>query len=330
MQDREARRFDHMSRPAYQDLPGSAQMARFDSLLIALALSSLISTILLIMVGNFVRVTGYGLGCPDWPLCYGRAVPPLNIGAWVEFSHRLFGGIVGLQIAALAILSWVGYRRDKWIFRPSIIAGVVLLFQVSLGGFHVLNELPQWTGLIHTGVALAIAGLLAIVVAATQPSLRAMSGRFHAAPDESDMSAEAVVAATATYMLLLTGSLVTRTGSSLACPDFPLCGLESISEQLRPFVTIQLIHRIAAIAVALFISLILWRLARRHRHDIGVRRLVISIGVLLIIQFGLGISNILLVLPIWSRVLHLGVGASIWVLMVILAVLLYRARAPIS
>ena len=318
-----------MSRPAYRDLPGLGQAARFDSLLVTLALSSLVSTILLIMVGNFVRVTGYGLGCPDWPLCYGRAVPPLNIGAWVEFSHRLIGGIVGLQIAALAVLSWFAYRQDKWILRPSIAAGVILIVQVSLGGIHVLNELPRWTGLVHTGVALAIAGLLAIVVAVTQPSLRALSNRIRAEPRATDLSAAASAAAVATYVLLLTGSLVTRTGSSLACPSFPLCGLETISDQLRPFVTIQLIHRVVAIAVAFFIGLILWRLVRQLRQDVALRGLAISIGALLVIQFGLGVSNVLFSLPIWSRVLHLGVGASIWVLMVILAVLLHRARSPI-
>jgi heme A synthase len=319
-----------MSRPAYQDLPGIGQTARFDSLLTALALSSLVSTILLIMIGNLVRVTGNGLGCPDWPLCYGRAVPPLNIGAWVEFSHRLFGAIVGLQIAALAALSWVAYRRDKWIFRPSIAAGLVLIVQVSLGGIHVLNELPRWTGLIHTGVALAIAGLLAIVVAVTQPSLRALTRRLYSAPGVTDLSAAAIAAALATYVLLLTGSLVTRTGSSLACPSFPLCGLESVSEQLRPFVTIQLVHRIVAVTVAFFIGLILWRLTRQLPDDIVLRRLAISIAVLLLVQFGLGIVNVFLALPIWSRVLHLGVGASIWALMVILAVVLYRPRSTNS
>lgn len=318
-----------MSRPAIQDLADTGQAARFDSLLTTLALSSLISTVLLIMVGNFVRVTGYGLGCPDWPLCYGRAVPPLEIGAWVEFSHRLFGGIVGLQIAALAVLSWVAYRRDKWIFRPSVAAGVLLIVQVSLGGIHVLNELPRWTGLIHTAVALAIAGLLAVVVTVTQPSLRALSGRLHLAPGAANLSVAAIASAAATYVLLLTGSLVTRTGSSLACPSFPLCGLESISDQLRPFVTVQIIHRIVAIAVAFFIGLILWRLVRQFREDSALRLLCSSIGALILIQFGLGIINVLLALPIWSRVLHLGVGASIWVLIVILAVLLHRSNSPV-
>lgn len=319
-----------MSRSAYQDLAETRQAARFESLLTTLALTSLVSTILLIMVGNLVRVTGYGLGCPDWPLCYGQAVPPLEIGAWVEFSHRLFGGIVGLQIAALAVLSWVAYRRDKWIFRPSVAAGLVLIVQVSLGGIHVLNELPRWTGLIHTGVALAIAGLLAVVVAVTQPSLQALTRRLRSEPGATELSVSFIAAAAATYVLLLTGSLVTRTGSSLACPGFPLCGLESISDQLRPFVTIQLAHRIVAIAVAFFIGLLLWRLLRQLRDDSTLRGLSASIGILILIQFGLGIINVFLALPIWSRVLHLGVAASIWVLMVIMAVLLHRSRSPLS
>ena len=89
-----------------------------------LALTSLISTIILVMVGSIVRVTGYGLGCPDWPLCYGRAVPPIDIAAWVEFGHRLFGGIVSIQIAAFTWLTYRNYKTEKWLWPPALAASV--------------------------------------------------------------------------------------------------------------------------------------------------------------------------------------------------------------
>jgi heme A synthase len=293
-----------------------------------LALTGLLSTILLIMIGSFVRVTGNGLGCPDWPLCYGQAVPPLDMSAWVEFSHRLFGGFVSLQIAAVILLAWRHYRGNKLIWRTAAAAGIVLVIQVTLGGLHVLNELPSWTGLIHTGVAMAIAGLLAVLVAVTHPKLKKLAQESGDLFGRTKLRQGAAIGAAATYLLLLTGSLVTRTGASLACPSFPHCGAAEIPEALSGLVTIQLIHRFSAFTVAAVILLAIWQLLKHGRTSVAARQIAYGLGVLLFLQFALGISNVLLALPIWSRVLHLGVGGSIWVLMLILAVTLRGEQVP--
>ena len=111
----------------------------YGSRLAVLALTSLFSTIILILVGGVVRVTGNGLGCPDWPLCYGQAIPPiLHRGEWVEFSHRLVGLVASAQIMLLLILAWRHYRGQKWIFRPALWATIFLVFQILLGGIHVI------------------------------------------------------------------------------------------------------------------------------------------------------------------------------------------------
>ncbi|MFZ0548944.1 MAG: COX15/CtaA family protein, partial [Candidatus Promineifilaceae bacterium] len=151
-----------MKNSVYEEVSNNQISLSVTPLLRTLALTGLLSTVLLIMVGSFVRVSGNGLGCPDWPLCYGRAVPPSkNLSAWIEFSHRLLGGIVSLQIVAIIFLSWRHYRNNKLIWRTAVATGLVLIVQVSLGGLHVLNELPSWTGLVHTAVAMGVAGLLA-------------------------------------------------------------------------------------------------------------------------------------------------------------------------
>jgi cytochrome c oxidase assembly protein subunit 15 len=123
---------------------------------------------------------------------------------------------------------------------------------------------------------------------------------------------------------MMTGSLVTRTGASLVCPDFPACGLETIPSYLQSIVIIQMVHRISAFVVAFAIILTLWHLLRASGRDRGIQTVSWILIGLLLLQFALGISNVLLALPMWSRVLHLGTAATIWVFLVILSVTLYR------
>jgi heme A synthase len=299
---------------------GNTEIRRFSNL----ALSALISTILLIMVGSIVRVTGNGLGCPDWPLCHGQAIPPFLLSAWVEFLHRLFGAAVVIQAAALIVLSWRWFRQDKWIFRTAVFTSIVLTLQVALGGIHVIHELPRWTGWIHTGVAMMVAGAIATWVAVTRKETRQLGVRTAKLFDGTRLPLWTAIAAGASYVLMLTGSLVTRTGASLVCPDFPACGLETIPDNLQAIVLIQMVHRFSAFIVAFTIILTLWQLLRASGRDRGIQKVAWSLIILLAIQFVLGISNVLLALPMWSRILHLGTAATIWVFLVILSVTLAR------
>ena len=284
-----------------------------------LALSALVSVILLIAMGSIVRVTGYGLGCPDWPLCYGRVVPPALTGAWVEFLHRLLGAVTSLQIVLLGVLSWRYHRDQPWLFRPAVAAVGLLAVQVVLGGLHVIFEIPPVTGWIHTGVAMLIAGLLGVQVVGHWPGILALgeASLF----GQRRFAVWLSVTAGATYLLLLTGSYVTRSGASLACPGFPLCGVATRNR----LIDIQMLHRYAAFSVALLtLVLVVW-LAARGR-DRRLRGYAFGVGGLLVVQFGLGISNVLLRLPMWSRVLHLAVAASFWVSLAMLWSLIWARQ----
>ena len=315
-----------MSVTAYKEETVDAKATSALRTFSALALTALVSTILLIMVGSIVRVTGNGLGCPDWPLCHGQAIPPFLMSAWVEFLHRLFGVVVVLQIGALIVLSWRWYRPDRWIFRTAIFVSIVLSIQVVLGGIHVIYELPRWTGWIHTGVAMLVAGAVAVWLAVTNQSTRSLGKRTAGLLKGTRLALWTTIAAGASYVLLLTGSLVTRTGASLVCPSFPNCGLKMVPSYLQPIVTIQMVHRFTAFTVAFTIALTLWYLLKKSRHDQGLQRIAWALIALLTLQFALGISNVLLALPMWSRILHLGTAATIWVFLVILSVILLRGE----
>ena len=315
-----------MTSTTYEQAPTTEKSASALRTFSTLALAALFSTILLIMVGSIVRVTGNGLGCPDWPLCHGQAIPPFLMSAWVEFLHRLFGAAVVLQIGALIVLSWRWYRPDKWIFRTAIFATAALTIQVFLGGIHVIYELPRWTGWIHTAVAMLVAGSIAVWLAITNRSTRDLGKRTAKLLEGTRLQLWTAIAAGASFVLLLTGSLVTRTGASLVCPSFPECGLAVVPSNLQTIVSIQMVHRFAAFTVALATALILWYLLKKSRHDRGLQRVAWVLIALFAFQFFLGISNVLLSLPMWSRVLHLGTGATIWVFMVVLSVTLIRGE----
>ena len=284
-------------------------------LISGLAASAWFSTLVLILIGSIVRVTGHGLGCPDWPLCYGRAIPPAYGGAWVEFSHRLFGGIAGIQIILLAALAWREGRSRPWSYRPAIAAAGLLAVQVLLGGLHVALELPAATGLVHTGVAMLIVGLLAAQLAVSSPRLDQLRSGIQRPAAGRRLGAQLSLVAAATYALLLTGSAVTRSGASLACLGFPECGAQaSVS---RTLVEIHLLHRFAALAVLILAGWLIGALLARGRSA-TLRSYAYLLAGLLAIQTGLGIANVLLLLPMWSRVLHLTLAALFWSAVVVL------------
>ncbi|MGZ8563930.1 MAG: COX15/CtaA family protein, partial [Candidatus Limnocylindria bacterium] len=114
-------------------------MNRFAKLSIAAALA----TFVLIVVGGLVRATDSGLGCPDWPLCFGAWVPPLELHAWIEHSHRLIAAVaVGPLVAAVALITvFTPRRRDRTMLIAAVVAGVLVIVQAWLGGQVVIQQL---------------------------------------------------------------------------------------------------------------------------------------------------------------------------------------------
>ena len=105
------------------------------------ALVSLIGLALIVTTGAAVRLTGSGLGCPDWPRCYGRVVAPLELHAVIEFTNRMISGFVGIAVIAASVLAW--FRKPfRWhlaFFGALLPLGVV--GQAILGGLVVKHHL---------------------------------------------------------------------------------------------------------------------------------------------------------------------------------------------
>ncbi len=136
------------------------------------------TTYFLILVGGLVRASGAGLGCPDWPRCFGGWVPPISVAdlppefdpsqfnptlMWTEYLNRLLGVAVGFLILATAISAWRHHRRDPRILWTTIAALLLTGFQGWLGGRVVAHELAAWIVTVHMIIALVIVQMLLYV-----------------------------------------------------------------------------------------------------------------------------------------------------------------------
>jgi len=140
-----------------------------------MALVSTIATYILIFIGGLVRVSGAGLGCPDWPKCFGRWIPPTDISqlpanidparfnitlAWIEYINRLSGMTVGILIAITAVMAIVYARRQPRIMWPAVAAGLLTAFQGWQGSVVITSELMPAVVTVHAVLALMIVSLL--------------------------------------------------------------------------------------------------------------------------------------------------------------------------
>jgi heme A synthase len=131
-------------------------------------LAAIVATFLLIVLGAVVRVTGSGLGCPDWPLCHGRLIPPFELHTLIEYSHRLAASLVSILVLATAFTAWLAFRSRPIVVSLSLLAVVLLVVQVVLGGITVILELPPDIVTAHLGTALALLANLVVLFIATQ------------------------------------------------------------------------------------------------------------------------------------------------------------------
>ena len=148
-----------------------------------LALWTTAATYFLILVGGLVRASGAGLGCPDWPRCFGSWIPPASAAdlppqfdvsqfnpalMWTEYLNRLLGVTVGFLILATTISAWRHHRREPRILWTIVAALLLTGFQGWLGGRVVAHELAAWIVTVHMIVALVIVQMLLYATFASQ------------------------------------------------------------------------------------------------------------------------------------------------------------------
>ena len=224
-------------------------MTRFQKLTIA----TTASTVLLIAAGGLVRATDSGLGCPGWPTCFGRWIPPLETHAIIEYSHRLLATVAVVLIAAQAVVAWRSYRRVRQILVPSIAALVLVFVQAGLGGIVVAGELEATLVTLHFATAMTLLGVLVNITANSFCYVKLpLKGPSIAGSDPRFARLTAWTAAAA-FVLLIVGAYVRAEGAGLAFRDWPLMDGRLVLS-LGGVATLMFVHRVLAALVLVWWS----------------------------------------------------------------------------
>ena len=249
-------------------------MTRFQKL----ALATVVMTVFLVTIGVVVRATDSGMGCPDWPLCHGQLIPPLDDPkAWIEWVHRTVAAVIGFMILGVAYLAWKDHRHQRSILIPSIAAVLLVGFQAWLGRETVRLNNSGESVTAHLAAAMALLGLLVYVtIRAFYPAKiegRGASQRF---------TLLAAFSAIATYALLLFGSHVTAQDAALVFTDWPLMNGVLIpigpdtDAVARPLYEAHALHRYVAVIVGLITWATAWAAWRTQRDHPTLVRLALA------------------------------------------------------
>jgi protoheme IX farnesyltransferase len=312
-------------------------MTRFQKLTLATA----VATYLLVTWGAVVRVTNSGLGCPDWPLCYGQLLPPLDdTSAWIEWFHRTLAALVGLLVLAVLIVA-VRHHRQRAIVLPAVLALVFTAFQAYLGKVTVETGNSGDSVTAHLAMAMVVLASLVYIAIRVRYPARLPSGGA-----AQRFTLLAAFAALAVYALLLFGSHVTATGSALvfggAWPLFPNGALLPSFDPdpaIAGMQTTHVLHRLVAVVVGVIVLITAWVAWRRSADGswgaVGARQVLLALcgtaAALFAAQVVVGAAQIATTLAPWSVALHLALGAAIWALLVAAATYAYcmaRVAAP--
>jgi cytochrome c oxidase assembly protein subunit 15 len=315
-------------------------------------------TFVVVVVGAYVRLQDAGLGCPDWPGCYGHLVgvpagaaeieratqafpdrPVEGHKAWKEMFHRYIAGMLGVLIFAIMVIAWWRrrtLRQSPWL--PTVLVALVA-FQATLGMWTVtmfLKPVIVTTHLLGGMATLAVLSWLAL----RQTTLpRATVSALRLRP----WAAAGLVIVICQIAL---GGWVSANYAALVCRDFPTChgawipaldfghgfhfarelGMTAAGAPLAldALTAIHWAHRVGALVTFLYIGALAVALMRAP----GCLRLGGTLAVLLGLQVGLGIANVLLTLPLAVAVAHNGVAAALLVTMVVINFALSRTGSP--
>jgi cytochrome c oxidase assembly protein subunit 15 len=300
--------------------------SRTRSPFVRLALWTTALTYGLILVGSLVRASGAGLGCPDWPRCFGSWVPPASVEAlppqfdpalfnptlmWTEYLNRLLGVTVGFFILAATVSAWRHHRRDPHILWPTVLALLLTGYEGWLGGRVVAHELAPWIVTAHLVVAIVIVLLLlyaTVYALYRRPALEG-AGRGVAIDHDPDRAPRTTLVAVVAVMIVVTLAQVAVGTQVRGNVDDALDAGVARPQALATVGMFDSVHRTSALAVmslALVALLVVWS---KHPREERIRQWTYAVVALGALQIVLGVVLAYAALTPPFQVLHLTVAS---------------------
>jgi heme a synthase len=279
-------------------------------------------TTLLIALGGIVCATQSGAGCPDWPGCYGRIIPPPQVNAVIEYTHRFVAALTTPLILAAAWVSWRRARTIRWLVRPLLVAIPFLFAVIVFGAFAVLTGLYRPIAVLDLGSALITATLVltAAVVAFTRHADPTLADRFSAKGDRSRLS---LVTLGATFALYVSGILVAGPGSLTRCVGWPFWRLIPDDLAGGP----QVVRLLLAAATALLIAWLVVQTWRTRPAHTAQRRTALVAGLAFLIEMAVGMIMQLSGSTMLWLMAYVAAGTVLYAALVVLAALIGLANA---
>ena len=276
--------------------------------------SAIISTFLsylLIFVGGLVRVSGSGLGCPDWPKCFGRWIPPTSIEqipshidptvfnivlAWIEYGNRMLGIIVGLSITLMTVIALVYFRKNSKILYSSLVSLFLVGANGGLGAIVVSSVLNPFIVSLHMILALFLVSVLSYATIESYKLINFESFTSILLSKKVSISLITLWIFIVIEILLGTGI---RTNIELIAIDNPLFSKGELLDSLNSY---KYLHSILGFSL-LFLSFYLCYLFKDDFLGLS-KQLVLFIFVMIILQIFLGELMIFFEMPQLTRLFH--------------------------
>jgi heme a synthase len=259
----------------------------------------------LMLLGAAVRTMDAGLTCPDWPLCFGKAIPSYHFGVYLEFIHRAIAGVVGLLYLGffIQVLRKQELKPLRWLAWVGLF---FLVAQIIMGGLTVLKLLQASIVTLHLTLATAFLLTLFIMKKVLHYDSNARP-KLVTGPWTQLFKWNLKLSLLFVFVQIVLGGLVATTYSGLVCIDFPTCNGQYFPKMQGP-IAIQMYHRFGAYFLSLLLTL-LYGISMLRGQKIGLKKsqkiIAAQIFMLIVTQVFVGVMNLKYLMPAYLSVFHL-------------------------